>query len=49
MGSQMHLKYIHYFGNESKESILEVHGYDQVNDKCEDESTPQLPYIVNTF
>ena len=26
MGSQMHLKYIHYFGNESKESILEAQG-----------------------
>jgi integrase/recombinase XerD len=24
--SQMHLKYIHYFGNESSESLLEVHG-----------------------
>jgi hypothetical protein len=24
--SQMHLKYIHYFGNESSESILEVYG-----------------------
>ena len=24
--SQMHLKYIHYFGNESSESILEEHG-----------------------
>jgi predicted nucleic acid-binding Zn ribbon protein len=25
-GSQMHLKYIHYFGNESNESILEAYG-----------------------
>lgn len=24
--SQMHLKYLHYFGNESSESILQVHG-----------------------
>jgi hypothetical protein len=26
MGSQMHLKYVHYFGNESNESILEAYG-----------------------
>ena len=26
MGSNMHLKYIHYFGNESNESILEAYG-----------------------
>jgi hypothetical protein len=25
-GSQMHLKYLHYFGNESSESLLEVYG-----------------------
>src|ERR687888_18547 len=24
--SQMHLKYLHYFGNESSESLLEVYG-----------------------
>jgi hypothetical protein len=26
MGSNMHLKYVHYFGNESNESILEAYG-----------------------
>ena len=26
MGSNMHLKYLYYFGNESNESILEAHG-----------------------
>src|SRR5947208_534770 len=26
-GSNMHLKYLHYFGNESNESILEAHGF----------------------
>jgi integrase/recombinase XerD len=26
MGSNMHLKYIHYFGNESNESIIEAYG-----------------------
>ena len=26
MGSNMHLKYLHYFGNESNESILEAYG-----------------------
>jgi hypothetical protein len=30
--SQMHLKYIHYFGNESSESILEAYGI-VTNDK----------------
>jgi hypothetical protein len=25
-GSQMHLKYVHYFGNESSESLLEAYG-----------------------
>ena len=25
-GSQMHLRYLHYFGNESKESLLEAYG-----------------------
>ena len=25
-GSQMHLKYFHYFGNESNDSILEAYG-----------------------
>jgi hypothetical protein len=25
-GSQMHLKYLHYFGNESNESLLETYG-----------------------
>ncbi len=25
-GSQMHLKYLHYFGNESSESLLEAYG-----------------------
>jgi hypothetical protein len=25
-GSQMHLKYLHYFGNESSESLLEEYG-----------------------
>lgn len=25
-GSQMHLKYLHYFGNESNESLLEAYG-----------------------
>ena len=25
-GSNMHLKYVHYFGNESSESILEAYG-----------------------
>ena len=26
-GSQMHLKYLHYFGNESNESLLEAYGH----------------------
>ena len=31
--SQMHLKYLHYFGNESSESILEVYGIITKEDK----------------
>ena len=35
--SQMHLKYLHYYGNESNESILEAHGIitkDSENIRC---------------
>jgi hypothetical protein len=32
-GSQMHLKYVHYFGNESSESILEAYGIISKEDK----------------
>jgi len=32
-GSNMHLKYLHYFGNESNESILEAHGFVTNKDK----------------
>jgi integrase/recombinase XerD len=50
-GSQMHLKYLHYFGNESNESLLEAYGIvaagqqiDQLRPKqCSNCSEPNKP------
>jgi integrase/recombinase XerD len=50
-GSQMHLKYLHYFGNESNESLLEAYGIvtpgqqiDQLKPKqCPNCSEPNKP------
>jgi integrase/recombinase XerD len=50
-GSQMHLKYLHYFGNESNESLLEAYGLvdhgiqiDQLRPKqCPNCSEPNKP------
>jgi hypothetical protein len=50
-GSQMHLKYLHYFGNESSESLLEAYGImpkgqrtDQLKSKqCPNCSEPNKP------
>jgi hypothetical protein len=50
-GSQMHLKYLHYFGNESSESLLEAYGLidhglqiDQLKPKqCPNCSEPNKP------
>jgi hypothetical protein len=50
-GSQMHLKYLHYFGNESSESLLEAYGLidkgvmiDQLRPKqCPQCSEPNKP------
>jgi integrase/recombinase XerD len=50
-GSQMHLKYLHYFGNESNESLLEAYGIidkgiqiDQLRPKqCPNCSEPCMP------
>ena len=50
-GSQMHLKYLHYFGNESSESLLEAYGIiasgqqiDQLRPKqCPNCSEPNKP------
>ena len=50
-GSQMHLKYLHYFGNESNESLLEAYGLidkgievDQLKSKqCPNCSEPNKP------
>jgi integrase/recombinase XerD len=50
-GSQMHLKYLHYFGNESNESLLEAYGIvasgqqiDQLRPKqCPNCSEPNKP------
>jgi integrase/recombinase XerD len=51
LGSQMHLKYLHYFGNESNESLLEAYGIidkgiqlDQLRPKqCPNCSEPNKP------
>ena len=50
-GSQMHLKYLHYFGNESNESLLEAYGIvasgQQINQlrpkQCPNCSEPNKP------
>ena len=38
--SQMHLKYIHYFGNESSESLLQAHGILAKDHKSADSLKP---------
>ncbi|NAL78177.1 hypothetical protein [Nitrososphaera sp. AFS] len=40
-GSQMHLKYIHYFGNESSESILEEYGIVSKDKRLSDTLRPK--------
>jgi hypothetical protein len=40
-GSQMHLKYIHYFGNESSESILEEYGIVSKDKRLSDTLKPK--------
>jgi hypothetical protein len=39
--SQMHLKYIHYFGNESSESLLQAHGIVAKDQKLIDTLKPK--------
>jgi integrase len=39
--SQMHLKYLHYFGNESSESILEAYGIVTTNEHTINSSKPK--------
>ena len=41
MGSQMHQKYLHYFGNESNESILEAYGLKPREDSGIDKMKPK--------
>jgi len=40
-GSQMHLKYLHYFGNESSESLLEAYGIVTKDKQFEDALRPK--------
>ena len=40
-GSQMHLKYLHYFGNESSESILEAYGIVTKDQQLQDQLKPK--------
>jgi integrase/recombinase XerD len=40
-GSNMHLKYLHYFGNESSESILSAYGIDTKERQVSDVLTPK--------
>ena len=43
MGSNMHLKYIHYFGNESNESILEAYGLKPNSEEIDKMKPRQCP------
>ncbi len=43
MGSNMHLKYIHYFGNESNESILEAYGLKPKSEEIDKMKPRQCP------
>ncbi|MGA7900871.1 MAG: hypothetical protein WCA39_18655 [Nitrososphaeraceae archaeon] len=56
----MHLRYLHYFGNESCESILEAyaaaaprrrqqHNKNKDKDKSKPQTSPFLTRLVNTF
>jgi hypothetical protein len=40
--SQMHLKYLHYFGNESSESLLEAYGIVTKNQQLSDILRPKI-------
>lgn len=43
-GSNMHLKYLHYFGNESSESLLEAYGIETKNKQlCDTLRSKQCP------
>ena len=42
-GSNMHLRYVHYFGNESNESILEAYGYKSKNEESDKMKPRQCP------
>ena len=41
MGSQIHQKYLHYYGNESNESILEAYGLKPREDNAIDKMKPR--------
>ena len=43
MGSNMHLKYLHYFGNESNESILEAYGLKHNSEEIDKMKPRQCP------
>ena len=43
MGSNMHLKYLHYFGNESNESILEAYGLKPKSEEIDKMKPRQCP------
>ena len=42
-GSNMHLKYVHYFGNESNESILEAYGLKPKSEEIDKMKPRQCP------
>ena len=42
-GSQMHLRYTHYFGNESSEELLESYGVETKNNKGKDKNALLRP------
>ena len=42
-GSNMHLKYLHYFGNESSESILEAYGLKPKTEEIDKMKPKQCP------
>lgn len=45
--SQMHLKYLHYFGNESSDSILEVYGIVTKDQKQLDSDRKYVQIVMN--
>ena len=48
MGSNMHLKYVHYFGNESNESILEAYGLKTKSEEIDRMKPSSLSQLCRT-